>query len=170
MVVMKSSKRPHWDHFWFTLALIYSTRGTCDRLRTACLIVKNNRLVGAGYNGSPRGMPHCDDVGHLIIDGHCERTLHGEENAIQNTERRNLDGGIAYVVATPCIRCFRALINVGILEVHYIGTYDNANRGKHIAQLAKQSKVKLVAHALDPAKLLEESILRLKGPGGALFV
>ena len=68
----KSKSRPDWDRFWFLLAVLYSTRGTCDRLRTSCVIVKNKRLVGAGYNGSPAGAPHCDDVGHLMIKGHCD--------------------------------------------------------------------------------------------------
>ena len=114
----KGTERLDWDRFWFLLAMLYSTRGTCDRLRTACLVVKNNRLVGAGYNGSPAGTPHCDEVGHLMIKGHCERTLHGEENAIINTERADLVGSSAYVIATPCIRCAKMLVNTGVKEVN----------------------------------------------------
>ena len=87
----KNHNRPNWDEFWLTQALFYSARGTCDRLRTATVVVdKKNRLISAGYNGSTPGAPHCDDVGHLIIDGHCMRTLHAEENAILRA-REDLD-------------------------------------------------------------------------------
>ena len=166
---MVNTPRPNWDNFWFTLALIYSTRGTCDRLRTACLVVKNKRLVGAGYNGSPSGQPHCDDVGHLIIEGHCERTLHGEENAVINTERTDLKNASAYIIGTPCYRCLRLLINSGVKEVKYLGQYSNS-RGKHlIEELAANSKVKLIQVDISPKKLLDQAINRLKGPGGALY-
>lgn len=65
---MSTKQRPNWDIFWFAQALIYSTRGTCDRLRTGCVIVKNKRIVGAGYNGSVSGLPHCMLLPHLAID------------------------------------------------------------------------------------------------------
>jgi dCMP deaminase len=165
---MTAHQRPDWDNFWFTLALMYSTRGTCERLRTACLIVKNKRLVGAGYNGSPSGQPHCDDIGHLIIEGHCERTLHGEENAVINTHRANLKNATAYIIGTPCYRCLRLLINSGIKEVKYLGQYSNSRGKEHIKKLAKESKVNLTPVDLDPENLVKQAVNRLKGPGGAL--
>lgn len=168
---MATSVKPDWNHFWFVLAMMYSTRGTCDRLRTACIIVKDKRLVGAGYNGSPRGTPHCDDygVGHLMIDGHCERTLHGEENAIINTERANLAGARAYIIGTPCIRCAKLLVNAGIVEVNYLGTYKNSRGREYIDQLALQTHVHFIESGLDPRKLLEEATTRLEDKGGVLF-
>jgi dCMP deaminase len=161
-------KRPSWDHFWFTLALIYSTRATCDRLRTACLIVKNKRLVGAGYNGSPSGLSHFDDAGHFMIEGHCERTLHGEENAIINTERSNLKDSTAYLLATPCYRCLKLLINSGVKEIKYIGSYSNSRGKKHLRLLAKKAKIKLIKHRFKPDNLIKQAVDRLKNPGGAL--
>ncbi len=167
---MDTRNRPSWDHFWFVQAMMYSTRGTCDRLRTACIIVKDKHLVGAGYNGSPKGAPHCDDegVGHLMIDDHCERTLHGEENAIINTERPNLVGATAYTIGTPCIRCAKLLVNSGVLEVKYLGTYENSRGKEYIDQLSKQSKVKFTPCSEDPKDLLEEAIGRLGEKGGVL--
>lgn len=162
------NKRPAWTNFWFTQALMYSTRGTCDRLRTACIIVKNNRLVGAGYNGSPRGTPHCDDVGHLMIENHCERTLHGEENAIINTQRADLEGATAYVIATPCIRCAKMLINAGVKEVNYLGEYANSRGKEYLAELSKKTGVKFIRCKIKPRKLINEAIKRLEGKGGAL--
>ena len=165
----KSTKRPDWDKFWFVQALMYSSRGTCDRLRTACVIVKNKRLAGAGYNGSPSGAPHCDDVGHLIIDGHCERTLHGEENAIINTAREDLVGATAYVIATPCIRCAKMLINAGVKEVRYLGEYHNSRGRGFIKDLAKYSKVKFTQYKWKPQDLISDVMQRLQRKGGALY-
>lgn len=161
-------KRLDWDSFWFLLASIYSTRGTCDRLRTACLIVKAKRLVGAGYNGSPLGLPHCDDVGHLMIENHCERTLHAEENAIINTERRSLEGATAYIIATPCVRCAKLLVNSGVTKVNYLGEYDNARGKGYIDELSKKSGVKFIQYNLDPRDLINKAVKRLEGKGGVL--
>jgi dCMP deaminase len=156
---MNDSYRPPWDHFWFVQAMMYSTRGTCDRLRTACIIVKDKRLVGAGYNGSPKGTPHCDDdgVGHLLIDNHCERTLHGEENAILNTERGHLVGATAYIIGTPCIRCAKLLVSAGLVEVKYLGAYRNSRGKEYIKELSTQSGVTFTSYGDDPKSFLAEA-------------
>jgi len=161
-------RRPSWEEFWFLLALMYSTRGTCDRLRTACLIVKNNQLKGAGYNGSPPGTAHCDDVGHLIIDGHCERTIHGEGNAILHTSREDLVGATAYVISTPCYRCAKALVTAGVKRVNYMEEYSNSRGREQIKQLAKDTGVKFTHCDIEPAALIARALVILKGPGGAL--
>lgn len=162
-------KRLEWDKFWFLTAIMFSTRGTCDRLRTACVIVKNKRLVGAGYNGSASGAPHCDEVGHLIIDNHCERTLHGEENAIINTERDNIVGSTAYIVATPCIRCAKLLANSGVSHVKYLGSYSNSRGKEYLDQLSKDTGTIFEQFTYDPQELIDGAVERLKGKGGVLF-
>jgi dCMP deaminase len=162
--------RPEWDDFWFTLALMYSTRGTCDRLRAATIIVKNKRIVGAGYNGSVGGQKHCDEIGHLIVEGHCERTLHGEENAVINTEREDLKDATAYLIGTPCYRCARILINSGVKEIKYLGEYKNSRGKELIRLLAKSAKVKLISVDKDPLKLIKQATVRLEGAGGAIRI
>ena len=161
-------KRPSWDESYFTIALIYSTRGTCDRLRTATVIVKDNKLVGAGYNGSPSGAGHCDDVGHLLINGHCERTLHGEQNAIIHTHRDDLRGSVAYILGTPCLRCFKELVASGVLEVKCLGTYSNSLGKDKLVRLSKEYNVVINFFDYNPAELLKKSILMLKRKGGIL--
>lgn len=166
--MVNNQKRPAWEDYWFLLAMMYSTRGTCDRLRVATVIVKNNRLMGAGYNGSPSGTPHCDEIGHLIIDGHCERTLHSEENALTNTERQNLVGATAYITNTPCIRCAKLLVNAGIKEIKYLGEYSNSRGKEYNSILSKESGVKFTHCKLDPRPIINQAISRLEGPGGIL--
>lgn len=161
------SKRFDWDKFWFLIAMAYSTRGPCDRLHTACLIVKDKRLVGAGYNCSVAGLGHCNEVGHLIIDGHCERTLHAEENAILNTERRHIKGADVYLLGTPCLRCLKLLANAGVKNVFYIGSYDSVQRSYSVLpEIKKVINVKRLN--IDPYKLWEEAERFLKSRGGIL--
>ncbi len=162
-------KRPSWDEFYFTIALIYSTRGTCDRLRTATVIVKDNKLVGAGYNGSPSGAGHCDDVGHLLINGHCERTLHGEQNAIIHTHRDDLRGSVAYILGTPCLRCFKELVASGVAKVNCLGTYSNSLGKEELFSLSREVNVPIEFFDYDPEELIQNSILLLKRKGGRLY-
>lgn len=162
--------RPEWEEFWFSLALFYSTRGTCDRLRAACILVdKNKRLAGAGYNGSLPGDGHCDEIGHFISeDGHCIRTLHAEVNAILHSAG-NLEGATAYVIGTPCVDCTKKLLSKGIKKILYTREYDNKSRGgQYIFDLAKSQGAVLERCDIDLAGLMEKNINILKGRGGAL--
>ncbi len=164
-------KRPSWKEFWFLIALMYSTRGTCDRLRTATVLVdKRNRMISAGYNGSVSGMPHCDEMGHLIIEGHCERNLHGEQNAVNNAlNLERLRGASAYILATPCLPCVRLLIENGVKHIYYTGEYSNARGKEYIEELARAKSVVLEGIHLDLQKLLDDAVVILESKGGALF-
>ncbi|MEK7503735.1 MAG: deaminase [Patescibacteria group bacterium] len=164
------NKRPSWDEFWFTLALFYSTRGTCDRLKAACLLVdKNNRLVGAGYNGSLPGHPHCDEVGHLMVEGHCLRTLHAEVNAIMHS-MDDLDGATAYVLGTPCIDCVKKLLSKNVKKILFTRDYDNKDKGgEYIFELAKTSGTEMKRVDMDFSQTLIKEMTILTGAGGAFF-
>lgn len=148
--------------------ILHSILGTCDRLRIACGIVKDKRLRGIGFNGSVAGASHCDDVGHLMIDGHCLRTRHGEKNAISNTEREHVKNGEAIVTATPCIDCTKDLIHEGIKIIHYVGNYGNAKGKEEIAELAKQQGVTMRQFDLDFAELFQRLFDRMAEKGGVL--
>jgi deoxycytidylate deaminase len=63
--------RPSWNEYFLSIADLVATRSTCDRLHVGCVLVKDKHILTTGYNGSPSGLPHCDDVGHEIVDGHC---------------------------------------------------------------------------------------------------
>ena len=164
----KKSNRPTWEEFWFTIALFYSTRGTCDRLKTACLLVdKNNRLLGAGYNGSLPGHPHCDEVGHLMVDGHCLRTLHSEVNAILHSTG-DLEGAIAYMLGAPCIDCAKKLLAKKVKRILFSTPYDNKERGgDYVFELAKFQGAEVKQVDIDLAELLRKKFEILEGPGGA---
>jgi dCMP deaminase len=96
-----------------------ATRSTCDRKHVGSVIVRDKSILATGYNGSVRGLGHCDDEGHLMEDGHCVRTVHAEANAIVQAARNGMridEAGI-YVTASPCWGCFRLIANAGIVRV-----------------------------------------------------
>ena len=120
-----NSVRPSWDDYFLELADAASRRATCDRGKSGCVIVRDKQVLATGYVGSPAGLPHCDDVGHLMkkviqengkISEHCLRTVHAEQNAICQAAKRgiSIEGATIYTRMTPCRTCAMLLINCGI--------------------------------------------------------
>ena len=121
-------RRPTWDEYFLEVMHALARRATCDRGRTACVIVKDKQIVVSGYVGSPPGLPHCDEVGHLMkkvveedgtISEHCMRTIHAEQNAICQAAKRgvSVDGATIYCKLAPCRTCAMLLIASGIKRV-----------------------------------------------------
>lgn len=117
------TERLPWDRYVMGIAEQVATRATCDRLHVGAVIVVNKTIVSTGYNGAPRGMPHCDDVGHLLKEmggrQSCVRTAHGEANAIAQAARTGakVEGGTIYTTASPCYDCMKLIINSGIVRI-----------------------------------------------------
>ena len=125
---MEKYKRPNWDEYFMGILDAVSQRATCDRGRSGCVIVKGNVLLSTGYVGSPKGAPHCDDVGHLMkqvinedksSSKHCMRTAHAEANAICQAAKNgiSIDGATLYSRMTPCRNCAMLIVNSGIVRV-----------------------------------------------------
>jgi dCMP deaminase len=108
-----------------SIAREVATRSTCPRLAVGAVIVRDRRILTTGYNGSPSGLPHCDDVGCLIriVDGResCQRTLHAEQNAIIQAAYHGVSvtGATIYTTHQPCLLCTKMIINAGIETVYY---------------------------------------------------
>jgi dCMP deaminase len=117
--------RPDWDSYFLKIAYAVSERSTCDRAFVGCVLVLEKRILTTGFNGSPTGLPHCDESGHLMIDGHCVRTIHAETNAIIQAALHGVTtkGATCYVTHFPCINCTKALINAGIARLVYSVAY-----------------------------------------------
>ena len=120
--------RPSWDDYFMEVADSISKRATCDRGRSGCVIARDRQLLVTGYVGSPAGLPHCDDIGHLLkkvvhedgrVTQHCVRTVHAEQNAICQAARLgvSIDGATLYCKMTPCRTCAMLIINCGIKRV-----------------------------------------------------
>ena len=81
-------RRPEWDEYFLKLAMLASERATCPRMHCGCVLVKNKDVIATGYNGSIPGDDHCDQVGCLIVENHCVRTVHAEMNALIQAAKR----------------------------------------------------------------------------------
>jgi dCMP deaminase len=105
-------------------------------------LVRDRRILTTGYNGAPAGLPHCDDVGHLMVDGHCVRTLHAEQNAIIQGALHgvSIQGATAYVTHQPCLTCAKMLINSGVTRIIYAGNYPD----EHSRSFLNMANVALV--------------------------
>ena len=114
-------ERPDWPFYFMDIAGRVATRSTCPRRSVGAVIVLSKRILATGYNGAPAGMDHCTDVGCLMMDGHCVRTLHAEQNAIIQAAQFGVStrGAGIYVTSSPCLNCAKAIINAGIVKVWY---------------------------------------------------
>ena len=137
------SDRKNWDDYFMDIASLASTRSTCDRKRVGAVIVRDRVILTTGYNGSMAGAPHCDDAGHLMIYGHCTRTIHAEMNAIAQAAKNGImiEGADLYVTARPCWNCFRVIANTGINNVYYSEEY---RPDKNINSNIKYVRTKLI--------------------------
>ena len=106
------------------------------------MIVRDKTILSTGYNGSIRGMPHCDDVGHLMENEHCVATVHAEANAIIQAAKNGvrIEGAELYTTASPCWNCFKLLANAGIRAVYYGEFY----RDRRSVEVAGQLGIQLV--------------------------
>jgi dCMP deaminase len=128
--------RVDWHTYFMNIATEAAKRSTCDRKHVGAVIVRDKTILSTGYNGSIRGMPHCDDVGHLMDNNHCVATVHAEANAIIQAAKNGvrIDGGELYTTASPCWNCFQLLANAGITKVYY-GEFYREQRSLEIAGL-----------------------------------
>ena len=147
--VKKSTKhkRPSWDEYFLQMAELVGSRGTCDRGYAGTVIVKDKRLLAAGYVGSPVGLPHCDDVGHEMhtvtnedgsISRHCIRTAHSETNAIANAARFGvaINGATMYSKMVACYACAKIIVNAGIKRFVALQDYHASANTKKIFKKA----------------------------------
>lgn len=121
--------RPSWDDYFMAVAKIIATRGTCDRLYSGAVLVKDNRIISTGYNGAPPGLPHCHDVGHLMEEGHCVRTIHGEHNVLLQAAVQggtSTIGSTLYTKYNPCIHCCKYVVACGVKRVVITKIYRNS--------------------------------------------
>ena len=117
--------RPDWEYYFMDIAGRVALRSTCPRRSVGAVIVKQKRILATGYNGAPSGMDHCTDVGCLMVDDHCVRTLHAEQNAIIQAAQFGVStqGGEIYSTSSPCLNCAKMIINAGITRVWFQDGY-----------------------------------------------
>ena len=117
--------RPNWDTYFLNIAKEVASRSTCSRASVGAVIVKDNRILSTGYNGSASGKPHCLDAGCLIEYGHCQRAIHAETNAVAQAAKFGIaiNGATLYYwdslgrPANSCIKCSQIMEGAGITRI-----------------------------------------------------
>lgn len=140
--------RQDWDSYFLKIAREVATRATCPRLHVGCVLVKDKRIIATGYNGSTKGAPHCDDDGCHMVGGSCVRTIHAEQNAINQCAEYGVSakGSTAYVTHKPCLLCTKSLIQAGIERIVFINDY---RHDEFASELLKIANVKIETSPLD---------------------
>jgi dCMP deaminase len=153
-----SHARVSWDRYFMNIAHEAKRRSTCDRKNVGAVIVRDRMILSTGYNGSIRGLPHCDEVGHMMEEGHCVATIHAEANAILQAARSGvrIDDSTLYTTASPCWNCFKLCANAGITKI----VYDEFYREERIFRIAR--RLGLVIESLDDAE--REAVAARKRP------
>lgn len=134
------NKRLSWDEYFISIAKDVSSRSTCVRKHVGVVIVNDSKhILTTGYNGSIRGLEHCSDVGCLMVDNHCVRTIHAEANAICQAAVNgvSLNNSVAYVTVSPCWNCFKLMVNAGIKTIIVGESYSDTKQNSMVEEHSK---------------------------------
>ena len=120
-------ERLSWDDYFMEITRLVAKRSTCLRRHVGAIIVRDKRILATGYNGAPRGLPHCSETGCLreemgVPSGQKQelcRGLHAEQNAIIQAALSgvSIEDSQLYSVTRPCIVCAKMIINAGIKRI-----------------------------------------------------
>jgi dCMP deaminase len=126
-------ERPSNDEYFMEMAQLVSSRSTCLRRKVGAVIVKEKRVLSTGYNGSPKGTRHCEELGCIRVKLNVPsgtrhelcRGVHAEQNAVTQAAYFgvSVDGATIYTTTYPCSMCAKILINAGIKEIVYSEGY-----------------------------------------------
>jgi dCMP deaminase len=143
--------RASWEQYFMKIAEQVASRSTCDRKHVGAVIVRDRTILSTGYNGSIRGMPHCDEIGHMMENGHCVATIHAEANAVLQAAKNGvmINNSEIYITASPCWTCFKILANAGIKKIYYGEFY----KDERIFDTAKKLGIELMHIKVDQTKL-----------------
>ena len=141
---MEEQVRPSWDEYFMEIANVISKRSTCIRRKVGALAVRDKQILSTGYNGAPRDMAHCSEIGCLrqemkIPSGERHelcRAIHAEQNVIIQAALNGvaLKGATIYCTHHPCVFCAKMLINAGVSKIIYGGTYPDEMAGKMLLE------------------------------------
>lgn len=119
--------RPDIDEYFLEIADVVAKRSTCPRANVGAVLVRNKMIISTGYNGAPRGLKHCTDVGCRVVSQHCIRTTHAEQNAVAQAAYNGVStkDTTLYCTHFPCDICLKILINSGVRRIVYSTDYRN---------------------------------------------
>ncbi len=145
--------RPAWDDYFMEITHVVAKRSTCLRRRVGAILVSERRILATGYNGAPKGLAHCAELGGCyrekmgIPSGERQelcRAVHAEQNAIAQAAVHGvkLDNVTCYVTTQPCVTCAKLLINANIVRIVYEGDYPD----EMALQMLEEAGIELVRY------------------------
>jgi dCMP deaminase len=149
--------RPTWDQYFMNVCHIVARRSNCLKQKVGALLVSNNRIVSAGYNGTPTGFNNC-------YSGGCDRCkssarkgefldncfcMHAEENAIVEVGRKACENATLYSTVFPCLLCLKLILNCGIKRVVFDATYDQSSQDFTLSKEFTSIKIEQFNKALN---------------------
>lgn len=144
--------RPTLDEYFMAIVKLVATRSTCIKANSqrGAVLVKNKHIIATGYNGAPRGVPHCStetcvrlNIPSMQDYENC-RGVHAEMNTIIQAAIHGVgtEGAEIYTTALPCIGCIKALINAGVKRVVYLNELKGRlEDNKLLNEIVKQSGI-----------------------------
>lgn len=131
-------ERPSWSNYFKEMVTVVSKRSSCNRLKVGCILVKDNRMISAGYNGFLPGFSHTS----CVKNGHEINTIHAEQNAILDCAKRGVEckNCDVYVTHYPCYNCLKFLLAIEVNNIYYINDYNN---DEMCNELLKESNTKI---------------------------
>jgi len=144
-------KRLPWEQYFMAQASLVALRSTCTRLMVGAVIVRENRIIASGYNGSVADGDHCIDDGCYMVDGHCVRTVHAEANALLQCAKFGVATNETdlYVTHFPCLQCCKQIIQAGVKRVFYEQDYRNHKLAIHLFNESNVHTEKVESHDIE---------------------
>jgi len=143
-------RRPDWTEYFMEVTKVVAKRSTCLRRSVGAILVKKYQILATGYNGSPKEMKHCQDLGGCLREKlkipsgerhEICRAVHAEQNAIIQAAVNgvNISGSTLYCTNHPCSICAKIIINAEIKEIYIENDYQD----KLAKKLLKEAKIKV---------------------------
>jgi dCMP deaminase len=143
---LDEKSKPSFDAIFMQLSILMASRSTCKRAQFGAVIVKDNRVVACGYNGSPSKGKECADAEcELDVNGSCYHSIHAEQNAIASATKNgiNLDGASIYVKSIPCLPCAKLIVASGIKKYYLLDEDYRIKDGKNYLLIYGVNIIKL---------------------------
>lgn len=159
---MNKVERTPRDLLFMQMAFLWATQSTCSARSSVGVVLVNqlNQVIASGYNGAPRGMPHCDDIGcTLDTDGHCINAVHAEVNAIIQCALSGVSpaGSTMYSNFSPCVRCVTSIIQAGITRVVFAHRYGSPSYFDNVISMLKQAGIEVKGLSALALQMLQSS-------------
>ena len=130
-------RQREFNALFMGMAHAWSAMAYCEKRKVGCVITKNNHIIATGYNGTAPGEPnHCEDAKGATLP----TVRHAEINALEESNI-GLKGSTLYCTLAPCINCAQALVDAGVIEVHYIHT---SSKGEEGLRLLVKNKLRVL--------------------------